>query len=381
MNRTVMVCSKEYTILALLGHGKGGYSYLALSDDRRVVLKQIHHEPCDYYEFGNKIETEIYDYRRLKDAGIRIPAMLAADRENERIVKEYVEGETVFDLVRKGEDVSSYVSQVRDMAELAKSAGLNIDYFPTNFVVNEGTLWYVDYECNEYMEQWDLDNWGLQYWSMTPRFAEHLARHPELDRKYAVIYVHGQGGSADEASHYRPLFPSRDVFGFDYRSRTPWEAREEFPAYFSALNERYERIILVANSIGAFFCLSSRISRFLTEAYLISPVLDMEKLILEMMARSGVSEDELRQKGTFHAPGADLSWEYLEYVRSLNVQWDVPTRILYGSLDALTPMETARQFTDSCGCRLTVMEGGEHWFHTEEQMAFLDRWIAGEQNV
>ncbi len=381
MNRTVMVCSKKYTILALLGHGKGGYSYLALSNDRRVVLKQIHHEPCDYYEFGNKIETEINDYHRLKYAGIRIPAMLAADRENERIVKEYVEGETVFDLVRKGEDVSSYVSQVRDMSELAKSAGLNIDYFPTNFVVNEGTLWYVDYECNEYMEQWDLDNWGLQYWSMTPRFAEHLARHPELDRKYAVIYVHGQGGSADEASHYRPLFPSRDVFGFDYRSRTPWEAREEFPAYFSALNERYERIILVANSIGAFYCMSSGVSPFLSESYLISPVLDMEKLILEMMARSGVSEDELRQKGTFHAPGADLSWEYLEYVRSLNVQWDVPTRILYGSLDALTPMETARQFTDSCGCRLTVMEGGEHWFHTEEQMAFLDRWIAGEQNV
>ena len=24
---------------------------------------------------------------------------------------------------------------------------------------------------------------------------------------------------------------------------------------------------------------------------------------------------------------------------------------------------------------LTVMEGGEHWFHTEDQMQFLDRWI------
>ena len=52
------VNGKDYEILKLLGHGKGGYSYLATDGSRNYVLKQIHHEPCSYYTFGNKIEAE-----------------------------------------------------------------------------------------------------------------------------------------------------------------------------------------------------------------------------------------------------------------------------------------------------------------------------------
>lgn len=63
------VNGKEYTILKLLGKGKGGYSYLADIGDKKVVLKQIHHEPCSYYQFGNKIEAEINDYKHLKKSG------------------------------------------------------------------------------------------------------------------------------------------------------------------------------------------------------------------------------------------------------------------------------------------------------------------------
>ena len=55
---TVMTVNQvEYSILKLLGHGKGGYSYLAERDGKQFVLKQIHHEPCAYYTFGNKIEA------------------------------------------------------------------------------------------------------------------------------------------------------------------------------------------------------------------------------------------------------------------------------------------------------------------------------------
>ena len=79
------VNGKEYSIVNLLGHGKGGYSYLAERDGMQYVLKQIHHEPCSYYTFGNKIESERNDYTRLLNAGIPIPKMLDIDIENERI--------------------------------------------------------------------------------------------------------------------------------------------------------------------------------------------------------------------------------------------------------------------------------------------------------
>ena len=79
MNDKMLVNQAEYNIIRLLGRGKGGYSYLAERDGKYYVLKQIHHEPCDYYTFGNKIEAEKNDYARLSETGIRIPRMIDID--------------------------------------------------------------------------------------------------------------------------------------------------------------------------------------------------------------------------------------------------------------------------------------------------------------
>lgn len=80
MEQTVVVNGTEYTILKLLGKGKGGYSYLALAGGSYVVLKQIHHEPCGYYQFGDKLEAELRDYERLRNVGIPMPELLDVDR-------------------------------------------------------------------------------------------------------------------------------------------------------------------------------------------------------------------------------------------------------------------------------------------------------------
>ena len=173
-NKTVDINGTKYDILKLLGHGKGGYSYLVSSGEKKAILKQIHHEPCDYYSFGNKIEAEKNDYQRLREAGIRIPEMYLIDEIKERILKEYIEGPTVFELLAQGKDVSLFFPQVRAMAKQAYDAGLNIDYFPTNFVVSDGLLYYVDYECNVYSEEWNFENWGIRYWSRTKEFEEYL---------------------------------------------------------------------------------------------------------------------------------------------------------------------------------------------------------------
>lgn len=157
----------KYVILRQLGKGKGGYSYLAEKEDRYYVLKQIHHEPCDYYQFGNKIEAEMRDYKLLLAAGIRIPLLVEADIEQERIVKEFIDGPIIFDLVHQDKVKTDYIVQVELMARLAKVAGLNIDYYSTNFVVKDDLIYYIDYECNPYMDEWSFENWGKKYWSKT----------------------------------------------------------------------------------------------------------------------------------------------------------------------------------------------------------------------
>ena len=174
MKKNLSVNGKEYNIIKLLGKGKGGYSYLASDGENKYVLKQIHHEPCDYYQFGNKIEAEINDYKRLTDIGIRMPVMIDVDVENERIIKEYIEGDTIYDLVLNDKMEDNYINQVRDMCSVLYDANINIDYFPTNFVVQNDKIFYIDYECNNYMDEWNFENWGIKYWSKTDEFKKYV---------------------------------------------------------------------------------------------------------------------------------------------------------------------------------------------------------------
>lgn len=177
MQDVMNVNQKEYKIVKLLGHGKGGYSYLAEWEGKFYVLKQIHHEPCEYYSFGNKIEAEQNDYNRLLQTGIRIPRMLDIDVANERILKEYIDGPTIYDLVKKDAMKDLYLVQMREMAKVVYAAGLNIDYFPTNFIVQDEKIFYIDYECNNYMDEWNFENWGIKYWSKTPEFIDYMEQH------------------------------------------------------------------------------------------------------------------------------------------------------------------------------------------------------------
>ncbi len=170
---------KEYRILKLLGKGKGGYSYLSKGEQGEVVVKQIYHEPCAYYHFGNKIEAEIRDYTRLLEAGIPMPKMLDVDRETERIVKEYISGDTVFEMIKQDILPKDCIRQVEAMSRMARDANINIDYFPTNFILQDGILYYIDYECNEYMEEWNFENWGVKYWSKTSEFLKYVEEHSE----------------------------------------------------------------------------------------------------------------------------------------------------------------------------------------------------------
>lgn len=194
--------------------------------------------------------------------------------------------------------------------------------------------------------------------------------------KHIMIYVHGKGGSAAEAEHYKALFPEAEVLGFDYRAQTPWEAKAEFPQFFEKQRKQCDRLTLAANSIGAFFSMSSLDETLIDRAYFISPVVDMKNLIENIMLWTGASERELAEKQEIPTQfGETLSWAYLTYVREHPVLWQVPTRILYGAHDNLTSLETIRAFAEKTGAELTVMPDGEHWFHTERQMQFLDQWI------
>lgn len=194
--------------------------------------------------------------------------------------------------------------------------------------------------------------------------------------KRAILYVHGKGGSAGEADRLRAICPGFAVLGVDYRGELPWEAAPQIAAAYDEARRQYDHIVLLANSIGAYFAMLALQGRAPDRALFVSPVLDMEWLILDMMGRAEVSEQTLRERGEIPTDfGETLSWEYLSYVREHPIAWQAPTEILYAGGDHLVSRQSVERFAAEHGAGLTVLEDGEHWFHTEEQLAFLDNWV------
>ena len=99
----------------------------------------------------------------------------------------------------------------------------------------------------------------------------------------AILYIHGKGGRAVESEHYKPLFPDCEVIGLDYKTFTPWETGKEIRIAVEELKSRFKNVILIANSIGAFFSMNAGIDKMIQKAFFISPIVNMEKLITDMM--------------------------------------------------------------------------------------------------
>jgi hypothetical protein len=196
------------------------------------------------------------------------------------------------------------------------------------------------------------------------------------DMKKAILYIHGKGGSYLEAEAYKKNCAGFDIIGVDYKDYFPWSVEKQIKTAYDKVHKKYKHICLLANSIGAYFAMYALQNCQLEKALFISPVLDMERLILDMLEKANVSEKELQAKGEVSTEfGETLSWKYLCFVRENPIEWNIFTEILYAGKDNLTSRETVENFFETHNAALTVMENGEHWFHTEEQIAFLDEWM------
>ena len=140
---------------------------------------------------------------------------------------------------------------------------------------------------------------------------------------------------------------------------------------------RWNHIGLFGCSMGAYFSLLAYRDCNLEQCLFLSPVVDMERLIESMMSWSNVTPDQLREQGEIcSCVGQMLYWDYYCYVKAHPIdRWTPPTRILYGEQDNLCERETVERFALRFSCGLEIVPGGEHFFHTEEQLTAYRDWL------
>lgn len=192
--------------------------------------------------------------------------------------------------------------------------------------------------------------------------------------KKIILYIHGKGGSSKEATFYQS-FLKEEVVGVDYDATYPWLAKKDILNVYKKY-EKENEVIIIANSIGAYFTMLALNEMKVSQVFFISPMITLEKMILKMMKDAQVNEEELKEKQliqtSFDEP---LSWDYLTYIRDHPINFSQHIEILYGEKDFLVDEKSMEQFVKSHDAHLTTMIEGEHWFHKEEQLAFLKNWL------
>ena len=143
------------------------------------------------------------------------------------------------------------------------------------------------------------------------------------------------------------------------------------------VRQRSSEISLFACSIGAYFSLLAYREVPLRQCLFLSPVVDMSRIIYNMMTWFHVSREQLKSAQEIPIPtGNILYWDYYCYVQENPiVQWNSPTNILYGKDDSICEIDVVSYFSKKFNCTMEVMDKGEHYFHTPEQLEFFREWL------
>lgn len=224
-------------------------------------------------------------------------------------------------------------------------------------------------DANELFEVDNIDK-RLEEWRTTQR-----------RNKKVVVYIHGLYGFSKEADDYSFLAGEYDVVGLDYQDGNPWELKEVIRNEFAKLTKDYKEIVVIANSIGAFYAYEYLSDFDIKQAFFISPVADMYQLIFGIMMSKDILLDELKRERVIEIDDkTSISYDFYKSLENHHDNWTTPTEILYGEKDNVVYIENIVDFLSSHpNAKLTVKQGSEHYFHTEEEKEFIRKWI--EKNI
>jgi hypothetical protein len=137
-------------------------------------------------------------------------------------------------------------------------------------------------------------------------------------------------------------------------------------------------ISLYACSQGAYFSLLAFQNETFELCLFQSPVVNMQRLIANMMQAADVSEERLQAEKVIANPyGPQLEWDYYSYVKAHPIEkWGSTTSILMGSEDEVSEVDAVKAFATRFDAGLQLLQGSKHYLHTEEEVNEIRKWLS-----
>ena len=161
---------------------------------------------------------------------------------------------------------------------------------------------------------------------------------------------------------------------------TPFEPKncvDDLNIILTYVKQSWSTISLFACSIGAYFSLQAFKKETFKQSLFLSPIVDMRQMIEKIMNIEDITITRLKvEKKIITKIGQTLDWDYYQFVlQNPIVIWNNKTAILYGSLDDQCEYSLINKFVEKYHCEFDIIEAGEHFFHTEEQLTQFTNWL------
>jgi len=153
----------SYEILEQIGKGQAGYSYLIKNNNDYYVLKQFYDDNNIKINIQKKYYEEVKAYQILSDIEIPIPKIIFKNKSEYYYIKEYIEGESLAYIIAKEKLNEKHIDQILIMCKKIYAKNLMLDYFPTNFIEKNDILYYIDFGCGKYTDDWNFENNGIYF--------------------------------------------------------------------------------------------------------------------------------------------------------------------------------------------------------------------------
>jgi tRNA A-37 threonylcarbamoyl transferase component Bud32 len=173
MKEIIEIKRKEFEIVEKIGDR----SYKVERKGKYYFLKKFDNDKKGF-------EKVIKNQEILRNSGYSMPKVYMWDKNAMIFVVDYIEGETVFDLLKENDLDEKIYEALFLMVWFYKKSRNAIDFDPINFKFYNDKLYYLPYKMVDYDSNRDFLTRDLPYWFFTKDFVKLAhSRQVEVDQK------------------------------------------------------------------------------------------------------------------------------------------------------------------------------------------------------
>ena len=161
----------------------------------------------------------------------------------------------------------------------------------------------------------------------------------------------------------------------DDKAFTPMDASPEVRAFARLARSQSTEVSLLANSIGAYFSLCDTPAGTFDRAWMVSPLLDLEYYIRDIMAEYSVTDEQLEAQTVIDTPRGVLERSYLRFVEEHPARLNAPSWMIRGDQDEMVPLNALSRFVGAPGVELVQVEGGQHFLGQPPHLDTVVAWF------